>query len=115
MASWSLYARTGIGSQNKLPTTTVTQTVRECIMTAVSRLMGTLRTPSRALGLEPYTVEPFEQGLGVLLITGLAGIVGAQGHTAHASELLSRYSRVGHLNERGQPFNAQSVRAMIEG
>src|SRR5262249_32649326 len=34
--------------------------------------------------------ETVEQGLGVQLVAGLAGVVGAQGHTAHASELLGR-------------------------
>ena len=27
----------------------------------------------------------------------------------------ARLEDAGHLNERGQPFNSQSVRAMIEG
>jgi hypothetical protein len=30
-------------------------------------------------------------------------------------EISDRLEDAGHLNERGQPFNAQSVRAMIEG
>ena len=30
-------------------------------------------------------------------------------------EISARLAEAGHLNERGRPFNAQSVRAMIEG
>ena len=30
-------------------------------------------------------------------------------------EISARLAEAGHLNEHGQPFNAQSVRAMIEG
>jgi hypothetical protein len=30
-------------------------------------------------------------------------------------EISARLADSGHMNERGQPFNAQSVRAMIEG
>src|SRR5262245_2719358 len=39
---------------------------------------------------ERHLAQTVEQGLGILLVTGLARVVGAQGHAAHASELLGR-------------------------
>jgi hypothetical protein len=30
-------------------------------------------------------------------------------------EISARLTQAGHVNERGQPFNPQSIRAMIEG
>src|SRR5712671_5095989 len=39
--------------------------------------------------LERHLVQPLEQRLGVQLVAGLARVVGAQGHAAHACQLLS--------------------------
>src|SRR5512132_1134436 len=51
---------------------------------------ATARTPAReAAGRsELHLVETVEQGLGVLVVAGLARIVGAQRHAAHAGKLL---------------------------
>src|SRR5205823_4525867 len=40
--------------------------------------------------LELHLFETLEQGLGVLLVAGLARVVGAQRHAAHAGQLLRR-------------------------
>src|SRR5262245_17912054 len=40
--------------------------------------------------LELHPAQTVEQGFGILLVASLASVVGAQGHTAYASELLGR-------------------------
>src|SRR6476659_906192 len=60
-------------------------------ISSCSRMRGLSRAHARNAGTsELQLVQPVEQGLGVLLVTGLARIVGAERETAHTGELLSR-------------------------
>src|SRR5215831_2534831 len=90
-SSWSDWADAGPQPKSsKPPTADAAQIMRENIMRRASLARASVMTMPAPRPLEVDPLQPTEQAVGVQLITGLARIIGAQRHAAHAGQLLGR-------------------------